>query len=86
MEEDGFWVVDPAAIRQEKAGFSGEAVDRLAKFEDVYEAILAQQERLNPKLEQMRLEGKNRTYQFKELTGKKLMNAHLLTLFKNHGL
>ena len=51
-----------------------------------WRAVLEEQGRLGPKLEQMRIDGKTHSYQFKEMMGKKLMNAHLLALFKTHGI
>ncbi len=66
-------------------GYSGTAIERLAKFEDILEAVLEEQGRLGPKLEQMRIDGKTHSYQFKEMVGE-AMNAHLLALFKTHGI
>lgn len=83
---DSPWWVEPTAVEKGECGCSGVAIERLAKFEDVLEAVLEEQERLGPKLEQMRIEGKTHSYQFKEMMGKKMMNAHLLTLFKIHGI
>ncbi len=83
---DSPWFVENGAAAQTEQGYVGPAIDRLAKFEDIYEEILAEQEQMSPKLERMRIDGKTHSYQFKEMMGKKLMNAHLLTLFKSHGL
>lgn len=80
------WRVEPAAVERTEFGYSGTAIERLAKFEDILEAVLEEQGRLGPKLEQMRIDGKTHSYQFKEMMGKKLMNAHLLALFKTHGI
>lgn len=67
-------------------GFSGPAVERLAKFEDAYELLRAEQADIAKKLESLRAQGKERTVQFKELLGRKLINAQILQFFETRGL
>ena len=67
-------------------GFTGPAVERLAQFEDAYEHLRAEQTEIAHKLEDLRAQGKERTVQFKELLGRKLINAQILLFFETRGL
>ena len=67
---DNSWWVESTAVERTEFGYSGTAIERLAKFEDILEAVLEEQGRLGPKLEQMRIDGKTHSYQFKEMMGK----------------
>ena len=67
-------------------GILGEAVTKLAKFENLYEDLLARQNDIAKELEALRLEDKTRTLKFKQLFANKLTNSNILTLFKSYGL
>lgn len=63
---EGKAFINTEILQREETGFTGEAAERLAAFEDVYEHLLQSQETLSAKLEELRSEGKTRSHQFKE--------------------
>jgi hypothetical protein len=69
-----------------ESGFSGEAAEKLAKFENFYEELFASQEILGKELDKLRSEGKEKSTKFRELFTKKLMNNSILILLKSYGL
>ncbi len=71
-------------INKEKActdGYSGEAINKLAKFENLYEYLILSQEETIEKIEKLRKEGKTNTVTFKQLLAKKMTNENFLNLF-----
>ena len=84
--ENGVYSLDASVIRMENGAYTGPAVERLALYEALHESLLVEQERIAAKLEPLRAAGKTNSYQFKELMGKKLMNAHTLSLLQAHGI
>lgn len=67
-------------------GQEDKAIDKLGRFEDFADALLAQQPVISKELEVLRLAGKKNTSQFRELMTKKLINGQILTLLQFHGL
>lgn len=80
------YILGEQEIAQKPYGYTGGAVDRLGVFEDVYEDLIAAQEHLSAQLEELRLQGKTKSYQFRELMGKKLVNSNILSLFRTYGI
>ncbi len=74
--------IEAKAITAAPEGFTGEAIDRLAAYEDFHQNALQTYQQLSMELEKLREQGKMKTLRFKELMGKKLMAAHVLTLLK----
>lgn len=62
------------------------AIDRLARFENAYFAILDQQKELSGRLEALKGQGKQKSAQFRELLGKKLVNQQILLAFEFQGI
>ena len=54
-----------------------QALDRLGRCEDLLSDLEREQTELAQKLEELRLQGKNKTVQFKELMARKLVNQQL---------
>lgn len=81
---EGEYFVEKQWVAEVAEGFTGEAVKRLARFENVYIMLLARQEEIAEKLEQLRREDKKNSVKFKELLGEKLMNTNAITLFKTY--
>ncbi len=71
---------------EKESGYFGEAIVRLAMYENFHEDLLREQEVLLKKLEGLRAEGKTRTVTFKQLVAAKLTNSHVLLLLAQHGL
>ncbi len=61
----------------EGARGSSRALDRLGRCEDLLSDLEREQTELAQKLEELRLQGKNKTVQFKELMARKLVNQQL---------
>ena len=53
------------------------ALDRLGRCEDLLSDLEREQTELAQRLEELRLQGKNKTVQFKELMARKLVNQQL---------
>lgn len=78
----------------EKAGQSyavppeklGEAVARLAQFEDMVDALVREREEISRELEALREQGKEKTVHFKELLARKLINTNLCQEMERYGL
>lgn len=87
QREDGAgYVVDEAYITHDAGGYSGEAIERLARFENAHADLLAQQDSILSELERLRGEGKQKTVRFRELLGQKIINSALIELFEQHGV
>ena len=81
------YVVNTAALQEMGGGaIGGEAIERLACFENFAEALAAGQETMAAELETLRAEGKKTTVKFKELLGKKLMDSNALALLQVYGI
>lgn len=83
---DSKFYVDDTKVKQDVNGYSGEAINKLAKFENIYEDLLESQSKIPKELERLRNEGKTKSVTFKELMVKKMSNANMINLFKLYGL
>ena len=63
-----------------------EAIRRLGMFEDAYEALLGERLRLPVDLENMRMQGKEKTVRYKETMAQKLINNNIILFFEKYGL
>ena len=63
-----------------------EAAIRLAAFEDAYERLTARQQEIMTRMEALKAQGKQKTTQFRELFGEKLMNQNTLALWETYGV
>ena len=75
-----------AAISCNENGFYGEAVEKLAKFEDICDRLHTEQSNISAELETLRKDGKTNSCKFKELMTKKLINSNMLSIFEIHEL
>jgi hypothetical protein len=82
----GPYAVDDDKVGHGSNGFTGEAVDKLARFENLYEDILNGQDEISKELEKLRLAGQTKSVKFRELMTRKLMNTNFLILLKSYGL
>ena len=62
------------------------AMERLARFEDLAEGLAREQEEIARTLEELRVQGKEKTVQFKELLARKLVNNNLRMAMERYGL
>jgi len=84
-QNEGYLVNDEMIIYSVE-GYSGDAVVKLAKFENFYDYLMANQEKISKKLEILRNEGKEKSVKFRELFAKKLMGNSTLILLKAYDL
>jgi hypothetical protein len=61
-------------------------LERLAKFEDLYEYVTEQQKSIPMELEALRKADKTKSYKYRELFGHKLMNDSFISLFNRFEL
>jgi len=80
------YVVDDLTVNHDGNGYTGAAITKLAKFENIYEDLLASQNEISKDLEKLRNEGKTKTVTFRELMVKKLNNVTIINLFQTYGL
>lgn len=85
-QPDHTHLVPADLIASSADGVGGPAIERLAAFEDLYEEIMKRQQAYTEQMEQLRAQGKQNSHQFKEIMGKKLMNAHIISLFMAYGI
>lgn len=70
------------AVEEKAVGlYSGAAIERLAKVENLYEQLQQEQQQVLEKLEQLRQQGKNKTTTFQQMLARKLQLADLLRYF-----
>ena len=74
---DGYLVPD---------GQTRDAIQRLGEFEDAYEDLMNSQAQIPKELEDLRLQGKEKTVRYKETLAQKLINNSILMFFEKHGL
>ncbi len=73
-------------LSQREETYIGVAVDRLAAFETMVEAILAEQQTITESLDQLRVQGKKNTARFREQLGQKLVNDSILARLQVFGI
>jgi len=83
---EGKYYANDNAVNRSSEGYSGEAINRLGVFENVYEDLLASQSEISDQLASLRNEGKEKSVKFKELMVKKLTNINTIILLKSYGL
>lgn len=73
-------------LQKTEEGYTGEAAERLAAFENYYESLAAAQPKLAEELETLRAAGKKNSTRFKELLGKKMMESNILLTLQIYGV
>jgi hypothetical protein len=82
----GKYIVDNIMVSPGDEGCFGVAIEKLAKFENLYEYLTDRQRTIPKEMEKLRNENRTKSYKFRELLGEKLMNETLLSLFRRHGI
>jgi len=86
LNNNEFYIVDDDKVSHDVDGYSGEAINKLAKFENIYDDLVANQLEISKELERLRNEGKTHSIKFRELFAKKLTNSNVIIVFKTYGL
>jgi hypothetical protein len=76
------YCVDERMIEKNDVGYNGDAISKLAKFEDFYDGLMRNQAKLTTELESLRGEGQNHSVRFRELFTQKMMINHILIQLK----
>ena len=56
--DNEFYLMDDTKVQHDASGFSGEAISKLAKFENIHDDLISKQSELSGELEKLRSEGK----------------------------
>jgi len=80
------YVVDDSKVQHDENGFSGDAINKLAKLENIYDDLISKQSEISKELEKLRQEDKMHSVKFKQLLANKMTNNNILILFKTYGL
>ena len=66
--------------------YCGEAIQKLATFENMHAYLIKSQTSIPKELERLRMQGKSKTVTFKELLTQKLINESMLMLLSRYGI
>lgn len=83
---DNNYYVNTEKIKQDDKGYTGEAVELLAKFENYYEDLVLKQEKIIDEMEKLKADNKTNTVKFKQLFANKLNNSSNLLILKQFGI
>jgi len=86
MGTENFYVTEFIEGKSANEEYFGEAVERLAKFENLFDHLIERKNEIPIELDSLRSEGKNKTYGYKEKFAEKLMNDMMLNMFEQFGL
>lgn len=78
-DSKGIYVTEGINGLIEGEGYYGDAIERLAKFENLNEHLINRQKMIPVELESLRNSGKSKTVTFKELLSEKMVNEMILT-------
>jgi hypothetical protein len=80
------YMVEEKEIQPMENGFSGNAILKLAQYENFHDDLMREQEKISLEMQKLRSDGKTRTVTFKQLLANKLANSQTLILLGSYGL
>jgi uncharacterized small protein (DUF1192 family) len=83
---NNIYVVSSEVIKKKGDNYTGDAIERLAIFENMVDDILLKQEEITRALAELRNKKETKIFRFKELLGNKLINSAIINVFKNYHL
>jgi len=86
LANNDHYVVEETKIQHHVNGYSGDAISKLAKFENFYDNLMLTQSQISTELEKLRSEGKTNSVKFKQLLANKMANNNIIILLKTYGL
>ena len=86
LDSNNFYVADDTKVQHDVNGYCGDAISKLAKFENIYDDLISKQSEISKELEKLRLEGKTHSVKFKQLLTNKITNNNIIILFETYGL
>lgn len=81
-----YYLLDSDMVFAENDGYRGEAVEKLARFENLHEYLKEMLMTIPAEMDKLREQNKNKSYRFKELMAQKLMYENILKLWSLYGL
>lgn len=85
-ENNDFYVTKFIDGKSGNEEYYGEAIEQLAKFENLFDHLMERKNEIPMELDALRSEGKNKTYGYKEKFAEKLMNDMMLGILEQYGL
>jgi hypothetical protein len=82
--ENNAFVVDDCMIKHGEDGYSGEAIEKLAKLEDMYDKLESRVREITEEMESMKLEGRMHIPKFRALEASKISANTMLILFQTY--
>lgn len=87
LDSNNLYVVDHTKVQHDvNGGYTGDAISKLAKFENFYDDLLLKQSKISKELEELRLEDKKHSVKFKQLFANKMTNNNVIIILKSYGL
>ncbi|ETA78955.1 hypothetical protein [Youngiibacter fragilis] len=87
LSEDGRkYVADAGSMTIADGNCTGELIERLAKFENMHEHIMKEHEELPKELQALRDAEKTKTYKYRDVFTRKLMNDSFVVELMGFGL
>lgn len=80
------YFVDDTKVQHDENGYTGDVINKLAKFENTYDDLISKQSEISKELEKLRCEEKTHTVKFRQLLTDKLTNSNILSLFRSYEL
>lgn len=84
--DNGIYIVEDAKVQHRENGYSGDAISKLAKFENICDDLISRQGEISKELEKLRSEDKIHSVKFKQLLTNKLMNNNIIILLRSYGV
>jgi hypothetical protein len=85
-EDRKYYVADDGSLIRNDEVYTGELIERLAKFENMLEHIMKEHEELPKELQALRDAEKTKTYKYREVFTRKLMNDSFVVELMGFGL
>lgn len=86
LPDENRYSLDASRVEKCVDGWYGEAVDRLAAFENMQELLQQRVREIPAELAAMRAQGREKTVTFRELTGQKMMFQLWLEMARENGV
>lgn len=82
--DNGIYIANENQIKHNENGYFGNAINKLAKFENIYEDLILKQKEISTEMEKLKLEGKTNSVKFKQLLANKLTNSNIIMIFEKY--
>ena len=83
---ENHYSLDGSRIEKCADGWHGEAVDRLAAFENMHEALQQRLREIPSELDALKVQGKEKTVTFRELAAQKMLYRQWLDMAQEYGV